>query len=62
MEKNEKRSKQTTIVRGICEVLSRMAMPTLQNLDDELKKFGYTVIKANGEKIDSEADKQFNQQ
>lgn len=59
---NNSRSKQTTIVRGICAVLQGMAMPTMQNLDDELRKFGYTIIKLSGEKVGEQREKNYNQQ
>lgn len=59
---NDNRSRQTTIVRGICSVLQGMAMPTMQNLDDELRKFGYALTKLSGEKVGQQKEKNYNQQ
>lgn len=55
---NTEKSRQTTIIRGICEVLSLMAMPTIKNLDDELRKFGYTVTELPSAKEQITTNKQ----
>lgn len=35
--------KESINLRGICAAIQAMAMPTMQNLDDMLKKYGYTI-------------------
>jgi len=41
----EDKIKESITLRGICEALQAMHMPSFDNLKEILEKFGYTIIK-----------------
>lgn len=44
-EKINEKAKEAMMVRGICAAIQAMSMPTFNNLNDLLSRFGYTLSK-----------------
>lgn len=57
MSANNKKQKQSIIIRGIAASIQAMHMPTFQNLKDILAKFGWNItrdLKTNKQESQSE--------
>jgi hypothetical protein len=41
----DQKVKESVLIRGICSALQSMSLPTLENVNSLLSKFGYTIRK-----------------